>query len=182
MSPDVYPVGIEHRSRPVGGVFLIDPAYVITAAHLVSELWDAGDTGVELRIDGAHVPAEVIEVRPEAGLALIAVTGPLPRPAPVGQPEGSAVAVVRFPERADSPTVSAETIPEDLGAFQRFQAARLRADLGGPSVDGDDPVDAAQDRAGLLLAYLMEKAASGWLEHGAVIPAYPDVPVEESTR
>ncbi len=179
MRPDnVYQVRIEQRSRALGDGFLVDPGFVVTSADAVR---DAGPA-VELRMPGGAgatnngagetVTAEVIEVRGEDGLALLAVAKPGFRTLPA--PVGPAAALDR-PGHAPIPALA---VGDQLLRFHRLGAARLRAELNGltpgdlrpPGRPELGPAAGGDERAALLLDHLRGQARSGRLEPVMTVP------------
>jgi len=76
MPDSTYWVTLSRDSRVLGGGFLLNEFYALTAAHCVLDLWQAGHAQVMLRGAGQDgVVARIVEVLPDFDLALIEVDG-----------------------------------------------------------------------------------------------------------
>jgi hypothetical protein len=133
---------------------------------------------------GETVTAEVIEVRGEDGLALLAVAKPGFRTLP--EPAGREVTL----DRPGHPPIPAPMLGDQLLRFRHLGAAGLRAALDGGTIDPLSPDERRPDqvrsertdrpalndaaggneRAALLLDHLRERARSGRLDPVVTVP------------
>jgi S1-C subfamily serine protease len=120
---------------------------LVTNFHVVRGVWDAGVRRVVLRAEGSSFNATIVEVEPEADIAIVKVDADLPSLRPDVSPlrVGESVLALGSPSGFGG-TASTGIVSAVRGRYVQFSAPLSPGSSGGPVLDGDGNVVAVATR------------------------------------